>query len=122
MKQSKVTAFHLPWTTNYHKIRENWFEDRNQHISFDCEETGEKAAELAFHLTNAPEEILEEDQKRLLKRLEFQGPSLSVGDIVRVAPYLQNANSALPEYYLCKSFGWEKFEGNTIQLLKHLQD
>lgn len=76
MKQTKVTAFHLPWTTEYHKIRENWFEDRNHHISFDCEEVGEKAAEIAFHLTNAPEEILEEDQKRLLKRLEFNGPSL----------------------------------------------
>jgi hypothetical protein len=34
MKTSKVTAFHLPWTMEYHKIRENWFVDRNQHISF----------------------------------------------------------------------------------------
>ena len=122
MMNSKVTAFHLPWTAEYHNIRENWFEDRDSHISLVCEETGEKAAELAFHLTNAPEEYLNEDQKTFLKMIDFKGPSLSVGDIVRVAPYLQNSNSALPEYYLCKSFGWEKFEGNTIQLLKHLQD
>jgi hypothetical protein len=122
MKQTKVTAFHLPWSTDHHKIREDWFIDRVQHISFDCEEKGEAAAELAFHLSNAPEECLEEDQKRLLKRLEFKGPSLSVGDIVRVAPYLQNSNSKLPVYYLCKSVGWEKFKGDTIQLLKHLQD
>ena len=122
MNNSKVTAFHLPWTAEYHKIRENWFEDRDSHISLVCEEVGEKAAELAFHLTNAPEEYLNEDQKTFLKMIDFNGPSLSVGDIVRVAPYLQNSNSALPEYYLCKSFGWEKFEGNTIQLLKHLQD
>lgn len=120
MKQTKVTAFHLPWTTDYHKIRDDWFKDRSEHISFDCELEGEAAAELAFHLTNAPEEMLEEDQKHLMKRLEFRGPSLSVGDIIRVAPYLQNSNSKLPDYYLCKSSGWEKFEGNVIELLKHL--
>lgn len=122
MTNTKVIVFHLPWTVEHHEIREDWFQERFEQIRFNCEETGEAAAELAFHLTNAPEECLKEDQVNLLKELQFKGPSLSVGDIVRVAPYLQNCNSALPEYYMCKSFGWEKFEGNVIELLKYLQD
>ena len=120
MKKSIVTCYRLPWGLDYHAVREEWFIDRKEHITFHSELKGEKAAEEAFHLTNAPEEILSESQQDILKELDFKGPSLSVGDIVRVAPYLQNAKSKLPEYYLCKSFGWEKFKGSTIQLIKHL--
>ena len=79
--------------------------------------TGEEAAEEAFHLTNAPDELLEEDQKAFLKELDFRGPSLSVGDVVRVAPVVDKKFS---EYYICKSFGWEKFTGDYFKLLRYL--
>jgi len=74
---------------------------REEGLTYKSSLDGEEAAEEAFHLTNAPEDYLDEDQKRLLKRLEFKGPSLSVGDVVRVEPIVR---TSLPEYFLCKSF------------------
>ncbi len=97
--------------------REKWFIDRQECFDFTTDQKGEKAAEEAFVITNAPEEILNKNQKKILKENNFKGPSLSVGDVVRVFSKLEKN---LPEYYLCKSFGWEKFVGNKIQLLKHL--
>ena len=87
-------------------------------LEFRTTSKGESAAEEAFHITNAPEEMLTEEQKIILKDTGFKGPSLSVGDIVKISPIVHG--SYLPEYYLCKSVGWEKFEGDVIQLLKHL--
>ena len=97
--------------------RENWYRDRFEVFEFTTSKKGTKAAQEAFVITNAPEEILTKSQKQILKENNFKGPSLSVGDIVRISSKL---TQDLPEYYLCKSHGWEKFEGNRIQLLKHL--
>jgi hypothetical protein len=113
-----ITVYHLPWGVNYQKERETWFTDRTEYISFRTKLEGEAAAEEAFHITNAPEELLTEEQKQLAEN--FKGPSLSVGDIVQVAPVVVGPNCPLPEYYLCRSFGWEKFVGDTIQLLKYM--
>ncbi len=118
--KSRVTIYRLPWGLAYRDDRENWFQNRTQGLTFDSLQEGEKAAEEAFHLTNAPIECLEENQKELLETLQFKGPSLSVGDVVRVEPYLKQ-HSTPCEYYLCRSFGWEKFEGDVIQLIKHLE-
>ena len=115
--KSFITVYQQPWNNRNWDSRVEWFVDREEKISYKSALTGEEAAEETFHLTNAPEEMLDEDQKNLLKKLKFKGPSLSVGDIVRVEPIVR---TSLPEYYLCKSFGWEKFEGDTITLLKHL--
>ena len=119
MIKSTVAIYKLPWSKDYHNVREDWFIDRQEVFLFHSERDGEAAAEEAFHLTNAPEEILTEDQKAILAQNEFKGPSLSVGDIVKVTSY-PRIPSEMPDYYLCKSFGWEKFTGNPIQLLKHM--
>ena len=119
MKKSRITIYKLPWGNSFLEDRENWFQDREEGLSYDSQLSGEEAAEEAFHLTNAPEDYLEEDQKRLLQRLEFKGPSLSVGDVVRVDSYIKK-HSTPASYYICKSFGWEKFSGDIIRLLKHL--
>ena len=117
--KSIVTVYKMHWTDQTFKKREEWFQDREQGIVYTSNLSGEKAAEEAFHLTNAPEECLTEAQIGLLKFLEFKGPSLSVGDVVRVEQY-PKAHSTPSEYYLCKSFGWEKYEGDVIPLVKHL--
>lgn len=118
--KSRVTIYRLPWSLEYRYERENWFQNRAQGITFDSLQEGEKAAEEAFHLTNAPLECLEDEQKELLEKLQFKGPSLSVGDVVCIEPYVKK-HSTPCEYYLCQSFGWEKFEGDVIELIKHLE-
>jgi hypothetical protein len=113
-----VTIYKLPWTISFNDAREEWFQDRTQGITYTSLLNGEQAAEEAFHLTNAPEDCLTAEQKELLKTLNFKGPSLSVGDIVRVDQY-PKPHSTPAEYYLCKSFGWEKFNGDIIRLIGH---
>jgi hypothetical protein len=117
--KSVVTVYKFYWTEETFNKREEWFQDREQGIVYTSKLSGEKAAEEVFHLTNAPEECLTEAQKSLLQFLEFKGPSLSVGDIVRVEEY-PKYHSGPAEYYLCKSFGWEKFQGDVIELMKWL--
>ena len=116
--KSIITVYKLPWNELHFDQREEWFQDREQGIVYTSKLSGEKAAEEAFHLTNASEEHLTEAQRGLLKFLEFKGPSLSVGDIVRVEEY-PKLHSGPAEYYLCKPYGWEKFQGDVIQLIKH---
>lgn len=117
--KSRVVIYRLPFNLSYSEDRENWFRDRESGLSYKSALLGEEAAEEAFHITNAPEEVLTDEQKSLLKDLNFKGPSLSVGDVVRVEPYIKK-HSTPAEYYMCKSFGWEKYSGDIIRLLKHL--
>ena len=117
-KRSYVTIFRRPWEINIDwDKREEWYQSRSEGMSYASSLVGEEAAEEAFHITNAPDECLTDSQKQLLKEQNFKGPSLSVGDVVKVGPIIREV---LPEYYMCKSFGWEKFGGNVIELLKHL--
>ena len=120
IKKNQVTVFRLPWTTSHFDDREKWFVGRESGMSYYTDLEGEKAAEETFHLTNAPENLLTEDQKNILKEQNFKGHSLSAGDIVRVESVIRLPNNAFPEYYLCKSFGWEKYNDDPISLLKHL--
>jgi len=115
--KSFITIYQQPWDKRNWDSREEWLVEREEGISYKSYLTGEAAAEMAFHLTNAPKEMLDENQKILLEELDFKGRSLSVGDIVRVEPIVR---TSLPQYYLCKSMGWEKFEGDVISLLKYL--
>jgi hypothetical protein len=118
--KSTVTIYRLPWGVNYSNDREEWYKDRTLGLTYLSHKEGEKAAEEAFELTNAPADYLSEEHQELLKSLDFKGPSLSVGDVVRVEPYI-NSGKQLPEYYLCKSYGWEKYDKNDlIPLIKHL--
>jgi len=118
--KSNITIYRLPWDVSFNlNNRENWLQYREAGVSYDSNLDGEAAAEEAFELTNAPLEYLNESQQELLKSLEFKGPSLSVGDVVRVDPLIF-WGPKLPEYYLCKSHGWEKYDGDSIKLIAFL--
>lgn len=117
MMKSTVSLYRLPWNASNVKCREEWYAERALGLSYVSDLKGEAAAEEAFHLTNAPTECLTESQQEMLRILDFKGPSLSVGDIVRVEDYPKK-HSTPAEYYLCKSFGWEKYKGDVINLLK----
>lgn len=58
---------------------------------------GEAAAEEAFHILNAPDEYLTEEHLQM--KGEYNHPSLSVGDVVRVI-------NTEDREYLCASTGW----------------
>ena len=115
--KSTVTLYRLPWNPSNIKNREEWFAERVLGLSYVSKLKGEAAAEEAFHLTNAPTECLTEAQQEMLGLLDFKGPSLSVGDVVRVEAYPKQ-HSTPAEYYLCKSYGWEKYQGDVINLIK----
>lgn len=102
---------------NYFHDRENWYQYRTSGFMYTTQLDGEAAAEEAFHLTNAPNDCLTDAQKELLAEKNFKGPSLSVGDIVRIESVVTRR---MPSYYLCKSFGWEEYNGDRIQLLRYL--
>lgn len=127
MYKNNVTVYRRNWTAHTFKNREEWYVDRVKTISYKTELEGEAAAEEAFHLTNAPKECLTEQQNELAKQLDFHGPSLSVGDVVRVESCIRvPGDNLIPEYYLCKSFGWEKLKAEDttmfIKFLKFLQE
>lgn len=115
MLKSDVTIYKLLWENTLLEDREKWFVDRHEAFSYKSKFEGEEACEEVYHLTNAPEDLLEDYQKEIIK--DFKGSPLSVGDVVRVETLVKGLKTA--DYYLCKSFGWEKFDGDVIQLLKH---
>ena len=75
-------------------------------LNFLYKKSPEDCAELAFVVTNAPEECLSEAQRRwsrsLFRRHAYRGPSLSVGDIVRVTC----CDTGLTEILRCEPSGW----------------
>ena len=79
----------------YHYFTSDWSLPRKHVYTYLTEAEGYGAAEEAFHIFNAPEEMLEEWQQYIAKA--YSGPSLSVGDIVEVND----------EEYLCCSLGWK---------------
>ena len=117
--KSIITIYKLPFNLEYSNDRENWYRSRVEGLTYFSKLKGEKAAEEAFHITNAPLEILNKDQQTLLEMMDFKGPSLSVGDIVRIDPYVKKPSTGA-EYYLCKSIGWERYKNDTIELIKYL--
>jgi hypothetical protein len=60
------------------------------------DEDDQALCEVAFHLTNAPIEYVDDEYLELIK--DFRGPSLSVGDFVKVGERV----------YKCVSVGWEE--------------
>lgn len=122
MAISKITIFQQPLVERakqgFHS-RTEWFHNRNEVLNYKSNFIGEKAAEEAFELTNAPKEYLSEEAQKFQESLKYKGPSLSVGDIVRIEPTIRDGKN-FPEYFMCKSFGWEKYTGDSIQLLRHL--
>lgn len=66
--------------------------------------TGEEAAEEAFHISNAPDELLNEREKDI--KLRWKGRALSVGDAVLVRPMPYGTHQ--DKISLCCSSGWKE--------------
>jgi hypothetical protein len=86
-------------------------------LKFLTKKQGQDAAELAFIVTNAPEEALSPAMQRWQRRVfrRFRGPSVSTGDSVDVVP-----RDGLGESFLCLPVGWERRP--STQLGSHLGD
>ena len=72
----------------------NWDLPRKFVLEYTSKEIGETAAEEAFKIFNAPEEMLDEDERCIAQ--QYNGHSLSVGDVVEVDGL----------EYLCAGQGW----------------
>lgn len=88
----------------YQFFTSDWTLPRKHVYTYLTETKGQEAAEEAFHIFNAPESMLQEWQKFVVKG--YKGPSLSVGDVVEVDGV----------DYLCCSFGWESREENCLPM------
>lgn len=84
-------------------LQEDWSLARKEKISYLTHKDGIEAADEAFHIFNAPPELLAVEQKMILDA--YNGPSLSVGDIVEVYP---EKGEGTPKAYLCASIGWQE--------------
>ena len=80
--------------------------DREFALWYYSDKTGEAAAEEAFHISNAPSELLTDKQKLIKQR--WKGRSLSVGDVVSVNN-VEDGN-VVSERYLCCGSGWKQIK------------
>jgi len=74
----------------------NWDMSRKETLVYSTLKEGEAAAEEAFHMLNAPLDLLSPYQRDIVRY--HRSHSLSVGDVVKVNE----------EEYLCDSIGWIK--------------
>jgi hypothetical protein len=99
------------WDADEHTLREKIYEAViPQSFKMGYVRIGEEVAEYVFHILNAPEEMLDEEELKIAN--DFRAPgnySLSTGDIVVVDG----------EYFLCESFGWKKLENPIYPLVHH---
>ena len=81
----------LPFTSD-------WTLPRKHAFTYYTDKDGEEAAQQCFHITNAPESILNDFEKHIAELFRAtKTMSLSVGDVVRVGDRVE---------YLCASEGW----------------
>ena len=73
--------------------------------------TGEDAAQEAFHISNAPDELLSQREKDI--KLRWKVRSLSVGDAVLVRP--KSYGSYQDKSYLCCGSGWKELKLNSFK-------
>lgn len=77
-------------------------------LSFLSRKPQDKAIELAFMITNAPEECLSEAMRRwqtsLFRRYKFKGPCVTVGDIVLT----EHLESRSKKAFRCEPMGWKQ--------------
>jgi hypothetical protein len=107
-----VTVYKL---TNKHPLleRENWYLPRKENLTYSSSLHGKDAAEEAYDITNRLTTNTNVDM--------FHGPSMEVGDVVRVENVVRaSGDNQIPEYYMCKTIGWEKYDDNIIDLIKYL--
>ena len=72
----------------------NWDLPRRHTLSYLSEETGRAIADEAFHILNAPDELLNIQQQQIAQY--SKGHSLSVGDVVEAEGI----------EYMCAPMGW----------------
>jgi hypothetical protein len=76
----------------------DWDLPRNHTFTYFTDKDGEEAAQECYHITNAPESILNEFGRHIAGLFRASKTmSLSVGDVVRVGDEME---------YLCASQGW----------------
>ena len=69
--------------------------------TFNVVRSGEETAELVFHITNAPEELLSEEELKVANAFRAKDNySLSTGDVVEVDG----------DYFLCEPAGWRQID------------
>ena len=117
--QINVSIYNLPLESYVKTINNLWFHDRVESIVYKTNIPGERAAEEAYHLANAELDYLTDYHREIIRNNENKRPILQIGDIVRVED-VYKPKGIPAEYYLCVNTGWEKFDGDVIQLLKHL--
>jgi len=81
--------------TNRRGLVSDWTLPRKFVLEYTSKHLGEEAAEEAYHIFNAPEEMLDEDERLVVQ--QYRGHSLSVGDVVQVDGI----------EYLCAGSGWQ---------------
>jgi hypothetical protein len=87
-----------------HRFTETEDADREFALWYYSDKTGEAAAEEAFHISNAPDELLTDKQKHI--RLRWKGRSLSIGDVVGLIE--KSDDQIVTQRYLCCSCGWKQ--------------
>ena len=87
-----------------HRFTEKEDVDREFALWYYSDKTGKAAAEEAFHISNAPNELLTDKQKHIRQR--WKGRSLSVGDVVTVIE--QSDEQIVTQRYLCCACGWKQ--------------
>jgi len=120
MKQLKTTLFQRTYWSRLSSEENPWAVQRRitSTLELDVRPTQTSWADVAeevFHITNAPEELLSEDQKALCEvHRKNRFSSLSVGDVVQVT------HNHGTEFFLCQSSGWKK--ANAVELWQFFEN
>ena len=99
-----------PFVQKWEVARKCVFSVRLNQEHIDYPHIPQKLAELLFHVTNAPSELLTKPHERILAALwdncsdQETFHSTSVGDVVKVRQWGAKHTTTL----MCKSVGWEE--------------
>jgi hypothetical protein len=112
-----ATLFQTIYTPLLRKEENPWYIQRQRTATLSLEvkptqTSWEGIAEEAFHITNAPESLLSEEQQRIEQSVRpHLTHSLSVGDVVQVT------HAYGSEFFLCRSSGWQQARPEDLQSL-----
>lgn len=97
----KVTVFVWNWISKFDNSRR--LEKAAEYVD-NSNSDPEWIAQHAFHIFNAPEGYLTEEEIQILGDYHKKFPSLSVGDFVKV----ESENEI--KMFRCESFGWKEVD------------
>ena len=98
-----------PFVQKWEVARKCVFSVRLNQEHIDCSDIPQKLAELLFHVTNAPIELITKEYEKILFALWYNRSdikpfrSTSVGDVVKIRDHNGNLTTLM-----CKSQGWEE--------------